>query len=97
MIYITAIFFVSAICVFIWLYKHHGGILLDKTTPEHLKGHVRQHLYISNFALINVASNVYLTIYNLDDMHLFALCTLFASVIVGGTHFVTEFKSRGYT
>ena len=96
MIYITAIFFVSAICVFVWLYKQHIGILLDKNASEHLKGHVRQHLYISNFALVNVISNVYLAFHYADDLHLFALCTLFASVIVGGMHFIREFKDRGY-
>ena len=97
MIYITAIFFILAICVFILLYKQHIGILLDKNAPEHLKGHVRQHLYIANFSIINVGSNIYIAFHYRDDLHLFALTTLFASIIVGGVHFMREFNNRGYT
>ncbi len=96
MVYITAIFFVIAICVLAWLYRQHIGILLDKNASEHLKGHVRQHLYIANFAIVNVASNIYLVFHHADDLHMFALSTLFASVIVGGMHFIREFKDRGY-
>lgn len=95
---------VYALGVFVWVYRHHLRILKDDKAKENLKGHVRQHLYIINFAFINSIMTIYIalrdiSIESLDytNMNYYGLISLFSTVIFGGIHYIRELKTEEYS
>jgi len=95
------ILFMASLFVFVKIYKHHIGILKNDSEPDSLKGHVRQHLYIINFSLINAMVTVYVSLRDIGNplldytnMSYYNLVSLSSTIIFGGIHYINELKTE---
>ena len=92
---------VGALIVFIYVYIHHYRLLKNKRVREGLKGHLRQHLYITNFAFINATATFYIAYRDIFILHakdgnvnLYGIIALSSTVIFGGLHYIRELKDE---